>query len=92
MLDISGFFLLSCSKQTDLILLTAKEGPTHSSIVELMKKLDSHEEDLGKMFEGCVTKVVLSHQWCLMSDVCLSHHHSRKTADGSAESEATERS
>lgn len=76
----------------DFILLTAKEGLTHSSIVELMKKLDSHEEELGKMFEGCVTKLILSHQWHLMSNVCLSHHHSRKTADGSAESKATKRS
>lgn len=91
LLDIC-FFLLSCSKQMDLILLTAKEGLTHSSIVELMKKLDSHEEELGKMFEGCVTKLVLSRQWRLMSNVCWSHHHSRNTADGSAESEATKRS
>lgn len=93
LLDISGgFFLRSCSKQMDLILLTAKEGLTYSSIVEQMKKLDSHEEELGKMFEGCVTKLLESHQWRLMSNVCLSHHHSRKTADSSAESEATKRS
>lgn len=86
------FFLLCSPKQMDLILLIAKEGLTHTSIVELMKKLDSHEEELGKMFEGYVTKLILSHQWRLMSNVCLSHHHSRKTADGSAESEATKRS
>lgn len=36
-------------KQIILLLLAAREGLTHSSIVELIKKLDSHEEELGKM-------------------------------------------
>lgn len=36
-------------KQIILLLLAAREGLTCSSIVELIKKLDSHEEELGKM-------------------------------------------
>lgn len=32
-----------------LLLLAAGEGLTRSRVVELIKKLDSHEEELGKM-------------------------------------------
>lgn len=32
-----------------VLLLAGREGLTHSRIIELIKKLDSHEEELGEM-------------------------------------------
>lgn len=36
-------------KNIILILLAAGEGLTHASVMELIQKLNSHEEQLGKM-------------------------------------------
>ena len=48
-LDNTFSWFLFRKKQILLCLLAVKEGLTHSSILELMKKLNSHEEELGKI-------------------------------------------
>lgn len=32
-----------------IVLLAGREGLTHSSVIELIKKLESDEEELGEM-------------------------------------------
>uniref|UniRef100_A0A671WJS5 Ankyrin repeat and sterile alpha motif domain containing 3 n=1 Tax=Sparus aurata TaxID=8175 RepID=A0A671WJS5_SPAAU len=49
----------------------AVEVLKRSSVVELLKKLDSHEEELGKMVKRTVIKDFLCRQWSLTLSGCF---------------------
>lgn len=46
---LKNFHIFEIFKNIILILLAAGEGLTHASVMELIQKLNSHEEQLGKM-------------------------------------------
>lgn len=69
LVDIS-FYILGLIRIV-LFLIAAVEVLKRSSVGELLKKLDSHEEELGKMVKRTVIKVFLCHQWSLTLSGCF---------------------
>lgn len=69
LVDITFYIFLLIT--TVLLLLAAVEVLKRSNVVELLKKLDSHEEELGKMVKHTVIKVFLCRQWSLTLSGCF---------------------